>query len=74
MDVLEVVGPVLRGLDPDLARAGQRDERHVRMLDQALADRPAAAVDDVEDARREPGLLEDLDEALAERRRVGRRA
>jgi hypothetical protein len=43
------------------------------VLHEALADRPAAAVDDVEHARRQPGLLEDLDEALAERGRVRRR-
>ena len=70
--MLEVGGAVLGGLDPDLARAGERDERHVRMLDEALADRLAAAVHDVEDARRQPGLLEDLDEALAQHRRVAR--
>ena len=68
MDVLEVGGAVLGGLDADLARARERDERNVRVLDEALADRLAAAVDDVEDARGQAGLLEDLDEALAEHR------
>ena len=66
VDVLEVGGAVLGGLDPDLARAGERDQRHVRVLDEALADRLAAAVHDVEHAGGQAGLLEDLDEALAE--------
>ena len=72
VDVLQIGSAVLGGLDPHLARAREGDERHVGVLDEALADRLAAAVDDVEDAGGEAGLLEDLDEALAEHRRVAR--
>ena len=43
------------------------------MPHEALADGPAAAVDDVDDTVGDAGLDEELDEALPERRRVGRR-
>src|SRR5215212_9707446 len=43
------------------------------MPDQPVADSPAAAVDDVHDALWQSGLVEQLDEALAEQGRVGRR-
>ena len=42
------------------------------MFDEPVADRAAAAVHDVQHAGRKPGFREQLDEALAERGRVGR--
>ena len=73
VDVLEVVGCVAHHLHPGLARAGQRDHAHVRVADEPVTDRAATAVDDVHDPVRQPRLDEQLDEALAEERRVGRR-
>src|SRR5919201_468834 len=49
VDVLEVVGSGPSDGDARLARAGEGDDRNVRMLDQPLADVRAAAVNDVED-------------------------
>ena len=68
VDVLEVVGRVPHHRDAGLARAGERDDGHVRVPDEPVADRAAAAVDDVDDARRNAGLDEQLDEALARAR------
>ncbi len=73
VDVLETIRRRLQDGDTGLARAGERDDRHVRMAHEALTDRAPAAVDDVDDALRDPGLVQQLDEALAERGRVGRR-
>ena len=39
-------------------------------FDELLSDRLAFPVDDVQHPGRQPGLFEDLDEALAQRRRV----
>ena len=72
VDVLEVVSGVPHHLHPGLARAGKRDHGHVRVLDEPVADRTTAAVDDVHDAGRNSSLGEQLDEALTQKRRVGR--
>ena len=71
--MLQAVGRVLRHLDAGLARARERDHRHVRMRDDRVADLSPASVDDVDDAGRDARLVQQLHEALAERRRVGRR-
>ena len=73
MDVLEVVRGGLHHRDAGLARPGQRDHRHVRVLDEPFADRSPTPVHHVDDPGRDAGLYEQLDEALAQRRRVGRR-
>ena len=44
------------------------------MPDEAVADSASAAMDDVDDALRDTRLVEQLDEALPESRRVARRA
>ena len=72
VDVLEALGRSLEHLHAGLARARERDHADVGMPDEPLADRSAAAVDDVDDAGGHAGLVEELDEALAERGRVGR--
>ena len=72
VDVLEPLGGGLEHLHARLARAGERDDGDVRMPHEAVADRSPAAVDDVDDALRHAGLVEQLDEALPERGRVGR--
>src|SRR5436190_14896623 len=71
VDVLQVVGGVPHHLDAGLARASERDHGHVRMADEPVADLAPAPVDDVDHACRHAGLREQLDEALAEKRRVG---
>src|SRR6266516_7506904 len=73
MDVLEVLRGRLRDRDAGLARAREGDDRDVRMLDEPLPNVTAAAVDDVEHALRQPGLGEELNVALTQRGRVGRR-
>ena len=70
VDVLELVGRVLRHQHAGLAGAGERDHRDVRMPDEPVARLLAEAVDEIDDARGEAGLLEQLDEALGEQRRV----
>ena len=57
-----------------LARAGERDHRDVRVADERVARVLAEAVHDVDDARRQPGLGEQLDEALARGAACPRRA
>ena len=73
VDVLQPLGGGLEHLDAGLARAGERDDGDVGMPHEPLADRAPAAVDDVDDAVRDAGLGEELDEALPERGRVRRR-
>ena len=72
MDVLQALGGRLEDGDAGLARAGERDHAHIRVAHERLADLTSSAVDDVQDARGEPRLDEQLDVALAERRRVRR--
>ncbi len=59
--------------DAGLARAGERDHRHVGMADERVARLLAEAVHDLHDALRQPGLVQQVDEALREQRRVLRR-
>src|SRR6185295_5073870 len=73
MDVLQAVGRGLRHLDSSLARARERDHRYIRMRDDRVTDLSPTSVDDVDDARRNTRVVQQLDEALAERRRVRRR-
>ena len=73
MDVLEVVGGVLRHEHAGLARAGEGDDRDVRMAHEPVAGLLAVAVDEVDHPVRKPRLAEQLDEALGEQRRVLRR-
>ena len=68
--VLEVVCSRLRHRDAGLARAGEGDHGHVRVAHERSARRLAVAVHDVDDAVRHAGLVEELDEALREERRV----
>ena len=70
---MRLLGRVPHHLDAGLARAGERDHGHVGMAHEPVADLAAAAVHDVDDAGRQTRLDEQLDEALAEQRRVGRR-
>ena len=55
---------------PDVGRAGERDQRDVGVVDDGVADRAAAAGDDVELARRQPALV---DQQLGQRDRAERR-
>ncbi len=64
VDVLQAVGCVLRHLDAGLARAGERDHRHVGVGDDRVPDLSPAPVDDVDDAAGDAGLDQQLDEAL----------
>ena len=73
VDVLEVICGIPHHRDAGLARAGERNHRDVWMPDEPVADRAAPAVDDVDDPLRNAGFVEQLDEALPERRCVGRR-
>src|SRR5919205_346240 len=73
VDVLERVGRVPHHLDPGLARARERKRALAGVLGARVADRAAAAVEDVDDPRRQARLGEQLDEALAEEWRVARR-
>ena len=58
---------------PDLGRAGERDLRHVRVLDQPLPDDRALADEDVHDPFGDPGLEAQLAEPDGrERRQLGR--
>ena len=63
---------LLADLDADLARAGEGDHARLRMLDERVADRRAAARDEVQDAGRNARLLRRLDEHRGDGRRVGR--
>ena len=73
VDVLEVVGGRLRDRDSRLARAGEGDDRDVRVADEPLAGLLAVAVHEVDDPVRQARLAEQLDEALGQERRVLRR-
>ena len=73
VDVLEVVGRVAHHLDTGLTRAGERDHRDVGMAHEPVPDLSAAPVDDVDHPGRHARLDEQLDEALAQERRVGSR-
>ena len=57
VDVLEAVGAGLRDRDACLARAGERDDRDVRMPDERIADLSPAPVDDVDDAGGTPASI-----------------
>ncbi len=70
VDVLEVVGGGLRHQDAGLARAGEGDHGHVGVAHEPVAGLLAVAVDEVDDAVGQPGLGEQLDEALGQERRV----
>src|SRR5205807_1482497 len=72
VDVLQVVGGVAHHGDSRLARARQRDDRHVGMPNDSISDIGAEPMYDVYDAGRDSGLPQQLDEALAEERRVRR--
>ena len=67
VDVLQPLGGGLEHLDTGVARAGERDDRDVGMLHEALADGSPTAVDDVDHAVGDAGLDEELDEPLPER-------
>ena len=73
VDVLQSLGGGLEHLDAGLARPRERDDGDVGVAHEPIADRATAAVDDVDDALRDARLVEELDEALPERGRVGRR-
>ena len=70
MDVLELVGGVLRHEHARLPRAREGDHRDVGVAHEPVARLLAVAVDEVDDAVREPGLAEQLDEARRQERRV----
>ena len=65
---------LLADLDADVARAGERDEARLRALDEGVADRRAAAGQEVEDAVGHAGLLAGLEEHRRRCRRRRRRA
>ena len=72
----DALQPARRGFVDALAggvRAGERDLADERMLDQSGADVGAEAGDDVDDAGRESGLLDQLHELERRRRRELRR-
>ena len=76
-DPLQVPARGLGELPPGRGRPGEIEPAHVRVLDQLVADRPRLAGrvrDDVEHARRQPRLGEDLapEEAAYHRRVLGR--
>ena len=73
VDPLEVLRAVLHDGDARVTRARERDHRHVGMANQAIADGAAAAVHDVDDALGDSGLVQQLDESLPQRGRIGRR-
>ena len=54
----------------DVGRAGERDDAHVVVGRQRRADLGAVAGDQVDDALRDAGLLEDLDEVQRRQRRL----
>src|SRR5579864_4691342 len=72
-DTLDGGGGAAHDVAPDLGRAGEGDLGHLRVLDQGVADRRAAARDDVQDARRQAGLGRQLGELERRQRRVGGR-
>ena len=72
VDVLEPLRRRLEHLDAGLARARERDHGDVGMAHEPVADGASSPVHDVDDALRDAGLVEELDEALAESGRVGR--
>src|ERR1700720_317014 len=72
-DALDGVGGAAHDVAPDLGRAGERDLGHLRVLHQGVADRRAAARDDVQDARRQAGLGPPLGGLECRQRRVGGR-
>ena len=58
---------------PTLGRSGKRDDAHVGVLRERVADLLAAAGDEIDDARRDARLLEDLHEIDRRERRQRRR-
>ena len=70
VDVLQLVGRVLRDEHAGLARAGERDHRHVGVAHERVARLLAEAVHDLHDALGQAGLVQQVDEALREQRRV----
>jgi len=70
MDVLQLVGGVLRYEHARLARAGEGDHGHVRVAHERVARLLAEAVHDLHDAFGQPGFVQQIDEALREQRRV----
>jgi hypothetical protein len=61
-DALDGRGRVACDLDAGAGRAGERDEVDRRMRGERRADGPPIAVDEVEHARGDAGLVEDLGE------------
>ena len=68
--MLQLVGARLRDEDAGLARAGERDDRHVGMADERVARLLAEPVHDLHDALGQAGLVQQVDEPLREQRRV----